>query len=80
MSQTTDLPRARLQVIWNRLLAVIEEQGQTLIRAAFSPIMREYVDISAKIFDRKGLMLAQAVAGTLGHINSVAEAVKTLRS
>jgi N-methylhydantoinase B len=68
MSQSTDLPRARLQVIWNRLLAVIEEQGQTLFRATFSPIMRECGDISAEIFDTNGLMLAQAVTGTPGDI------------
>lgn len=35
------------QVMWNRLLAVVEEQGQALIRAAFSPIVRECGDISA---------------------------------
>ena len=70
----------RLQVMWNRLLAVVEEQGQALIRAAFSPIVRECGDISAGIFDVQGRMLAQAVTGTPGHINTMAEAVKTLRS
>lgn len=69
----------RLQVMWNRLLAVVEEQGQALIRAAFSPIVRECGDISAGIFDVQGRMLAQAVTGTPGHINTMAEAVKTLR-
>ncbi|NNE79200.1 MAG: hydantoinase B/oxoprolinase family protein [Silicimonas sp.] len=69
----------RLQVMWNRLLAVVEEQGQALIRAAFSPIVRECGDISAGIFDLQGQMLAQAVTGTPGHINTMAEAVKTLR-
>lgn len=68
-----------LQVMWNRLLAVVEEQGQALIRAAFSPIVRECGDISAGIFDLQGRMLAQAVTGTPGHINTMAEAVKTLR-
>jgi len=70
----------QLQVMWNRLLAVVEEQGQALIRAAFSPIVRECGDISAGIFDVRGRMLAQAVTGTPGHINTMAEAVKTLRS
>ncbi|MEX0345194.1 MAG: hydantoinase B/oxoprolinase family protein [Rhizobiaceae bacterium] len=69
----------RHQVMWNRLLAVVEEQAQALIRAAFSPIVRECGDISAGIFDGKGRMLAQAVTGTPGHINTMAEAVKTLR-
>ncbi|WP_419738711.1 hydantoinase B/oxoprolinase family protein [Ruegeria sp.] len=71
---------ARLQVMWNRLLAVVEEQGQTLIRAAFSPIVRECGDISAGIFDANGRMLAQAVTGTPGHINTMAEAVQHLRT
>ena len=69
---------ARLQVMWNRLLALVEEQGQTLIRAAFSPIVRECGDISAGVFDARGRMLAQAVTGTPGHINTMAEAVKSL--
>ncbi|MEO0402883.1 MAG: hydantoinase B/oxoprolinase family protein, partial [Pseudomonadota bacterium] len=73
------LTDTRLQVMWNRLLAVVEEQGQALIRAAFSPIVRECGDISAGIFDYEGRMLAQAVTGTPGHINTMAEAVKTLR-
>ncbi|SLN63436.1 Acetone carboxylase alpha subunit [Falsiruegeria litorea R37] len=76
MTQTS---AARLQVMWNRLLAVVEEQGQTLIRAAFSPIVRECGDISAGIFDAQGRMLAQAVTGTPGHINTMAEAVLHLR-
>ena len=73
------MSNTRLQVMWNRLLAVVEEQGQALIRAAFSPIVRECGDISAGIFDLRGRMLAQAVTGTPGHINTMAEAVKTLR-
>ncbi|WP_338549708.1 hydantoinase B/oxoprolinase family protein [Roseovarius phycicola] len=74
----TTIPKTRLQVMWNRLLAVVEEQGQALIRAAFSPIVRESGDISAGIFDLRGRMLAQAVTGTPGHINTMAEAVKNL--
>jgi len=73
-------PNTRPQVMWNRLLAVVEEQAQALIRAAFSPIVRECGDISAGIFDYDGHMLAQAVTGTPGHINTMAEAVRTLRA
>ncbi len=70
--------KTNLQVMWDRLLGVVEEQAQALIRAAFSPIVRECGDISAGIFDAQGNMLAQAVTGTPGHINTMAEAVKTL--
>ena len=72
--------QTRLQVMWNRLLACVEEQAQVLIRTAFSPIVRECGDISAGVFDFDGRMLAQAVTGTPGHINTMAEAVKTLRN
>ena len=73
-------PRAQLQVMWNRLLSIVEEQGQILLRAAFSPIVRECGDISAGIFDCEGRMLAQAVTGTPGHINTMAAAVNELRA
>ncbi len=70
------IERIDLQVMWDRLIAVVEEQGQTLIRAAFSPIVRECGDISAGVFDLQGRMLAQAVTGTPGHINTMAASVK----
>ncbi|AAW60006.1 N-methylhydantoinase B [Gluconobacter oxydans 621H] len=63
------------QIMWNRLIAVVGEQAQVLIRTAFSPIVRECEDISAGIFDLKGRMIAQAVTGTPGHVNSMAESV-----
>jgi len=65
-----------LQIMWNRLIAVVEEQAQTLLRTAFSSIVREAGDLSAGVFDRRGRMLAQAVTGTPGHVNSMAESVK----
>lgn len=65
----------RHQVMWNRLLSVVEEQAQTLVRTAFSTSAREAGDISAGVFDLKGRMLAQAVTGTPGHVNSMALSV-----
>jgi N-methylhydantoinase B len=75
------LPNAALaqihgQIMWNRLIAVVEEQAQTMIRTAFSTSVREAGDLSAGVFDRHGRMLAQAVTGTPGHVNSMANGVK----
>jgi hypothetical protein len=42
---------------------------------AFTTAAREAGDISAGVFDMKGRMLAQAVTGTPGHINSMARSV-----
>jgi N-methylhydantoinase B len=63
------------QIMWSRLIAVVEEQAQTLQRTAFSTIVRESGDLAAGVFDADGRMLAQAVTGTPGHINSMALAV-----
>ncbi|MFN3449838.1 MAG: hydantoinase B/oxoprolinase family protein [Roseococcus sp.] len=63
------------QIQWNRLIAVVEEQAQTMIRTAFSTTVREAGDLSAGIFDLEGRMMAQAVTGTPGHVNSMAESV-----
>ena len=76
MSNKSGLDLIRMQVMWNRLLAVVEEQAQVLLRTAFSPIVRECGDLSAGVFDLEGRMLAQAVTGTPGHVNSMAESVK----
>lgn len=65
----------RLQVMWNRLISVVEEQAMTLLRTAFSTSVREAGDLSAGVFDPDGRMLAQAVTGTPGHVNTMAEAV-----
>lgn len=71
----SDMGEIRLQVMWNRLISVVEEQATTLIRTAFSTSVREAGDLSAGVYNAKGEMLAQAVTGTPGHVNTMAEAV-----
>jgi N-methylhydantoinase B len=63
------------QVMWNRLISVVEEQAQALVRTAFSTSVREAGDLSAGVYDKAGQMLAQAVTGTPGHVNAMADAV-----
>jgi N-methylhydantoinase B len=73
---TNPIDDLRLQVMWNRLISIVEEQAQTLMRTAFSTTVREAGDLSAGVFDRHGRMIAQAVTGTPGHVNSMAEGVR----
>jgi len=82
MSTETDTKRANhplsrieYQVMWNRLISVVEEQAQTLVRTAFGTATREAGDLSAGVYDTQGRMLAQAVTGTPGHVNSMAASV-----
>ena len=68
----TERDEIRNQMVWSRLIAAIEEQAQTVIRTAFSQSVRECGDLSAGVFNRRGRMVAQAVTGTPGHVNSMA--------
>jgi N-methylhydantoinase B len=65
-----------VEVAWSRLIAVVEQEAQALLRTAFTNIVRESGDLSAGVFDLQGRMVAQAVTGTPGHINSMALAVQ----
>jgi N-methylhydantoinase B len=65
-----------LEILWTRLVTVVNEQAAALVRTSFTPIVRESGDLSAAFFDASGRMLAQADTGTPGHINSLATAMK----
>ena len=75
MTQNSKLTSLRDQIMWDRLIAIVEEQAQTLIRTAFSNTVREAGDLSAGVFDLSGRMVAQAVTGTPGHVNAMAASV-----
>jgi N-methylhydantoinase B len=64
-----------LEVLWNRLVSVVEEQARALMRTSFTSVVREAGDLSAGLFDRRGRMVAQAVTGTPGHVNAMATSV-----
>ena len=64
-----------LEVLWSRLISVVNEQAAALIRTSFTSVVRESGDLSAGVFDPRGRMIAQAVTGTPGHINSMATCI-----
>lgn len=55
-----------------RLASILDEQQATLVRTAFSTIVRESEDLACGVFDRSGRMLGQSHSGTPGHINAMA--------
>ena len=74
MSRTFD--PITLEVLWSRLVGVVEEQARTLMRTALSGIISDAGDLSAGVFDRGANMIAQAVTGTPGHINTMARGAR----
>ncbi len=73
---TSAFDAATLEVLWARLLAVVDEQQGALIRTAFSTVVRESQDLACGVFDTRGRMLAQSLTGTPGHINAMATGVR----
>lgn len=65
-----------LEVIWNRLVSVATQQQDTLMRTAFSTIVRESQDLACGLFDTRGRMVAQSISGTPGHINAMATSMR----
>src|SRR5215510_6561048 len=65
-----------LEVLWKRLISIVDEQAAALIHSSFTTLVREAGDLSAGVFDAQGRMLAQAVTGTPGHINTMANCVR----
>lgn len=67
-----------LEVLWNRLLSVVNEQQVALMRTAFSTIVRETQDLACGVFNTEGAMVAQSLTGTPGHINAMATGMRHL--
>ena len=73
---TNTLDAITLEVLWNRLLSVVNEQQVALMRTAFSTVVRESQDLACGVFDTRGSMIAQSLTGTPGHINAMATGVR----
>ena len=57
---------AELEMIWGRLRSAANEQAATLVRTAFSSVVRDLADYACAIFDEAGCLVAQADSNTPG--------------
>jgi N-methylhydantoinase B len=65
-----------LEIMWGNLISIVSEQARALQRIAFSPVVREAGDLATALFDAEARMVAQAITGTPGHINSLGAAAR----
>jgi N-methylhydantoinase B len=68
----------QLEIMWSNVISIVSDQAKSLQRTAFSPIVREAGDLATAIFNSEGQMVAQALTGTPGHINSLGAAAKKM--
>lgn len=59
-------------LVGNRLHSLLNEQQTALVSTAFSPVVRESLDLACAVFDSQGRMVGQSTGGTPGHINAMA--------
>ncbi|MGH3357837.1 MAG: hydantoinase B/oxoprolinase family protein [Nocardioidaceae bacterium] len=72
MTHIPDADPIVVGLIANRLHSMLDEQQTALIRSAFSPVVRESMDLACAVFDSRGRMIGQSTGGTPGHINAMA--------
>jgi N-methylhydantoinase B len=68
-----------MEVFSNRLLSITEDMGNTLVRASFSPNIKERKDCSVALFDAGGRLVAQAAHIPI-HLGSLAGGVHAVLS
>ncbi|MDY6951100.1 MAG: hydantoinase B/oxoprolinase family protein [Thermodesulfobacteriota bacterium] len=68
-----------LEVFKNLVLAIPEEMGANLRRTAFSPNIKERLDESCALFDKRGRLIAQAEHIPV-HLGAMPSAVKAVAS
>jgi N-methylhydantoinase B len=62
----------KLEIIWTRLISIVDEAGMALKRTAFSEVIRDSADYGLALFDTGYNLLAQANNGTPGFIGAFA--------
>lgn len=67
-------------LVANRLHSLLDEQQTALVNTAFSPVVRESLDLACAVFDSRGEMIGQSSGGTPGHINAMATGMEHIVS
>ncbi|HCY04979.1 MAG TPA: methylhydantoinase [Gammaproteobacteria bacterium] len=74
----TPLDGLKFQVLWSRLVSVADEIATTLVKTAFSLIVRDNHDYACALYDRKGNMLAQSTQCTPGQAGSTPSVMRDM--
>jgi len=70
----------RTEVLWRRLIGVVDEASAALVRSAFSTVVRESDDFSVVITDAAGTLLAQGHKSIPSFIGSLPRTVEHFRA
>jgi N-methylhydantoinase B len=68
----------RLGVIWRKLITLMDETAQTLVRTSFSTLIRENNDFACVVSDARGQLLAQSSDSIPSFIGTVPFTLKSM--
>jgi len=67
-----------LEILWRRLISIVDEADATVARTAFSSLLRDAHDYTCMFTDRQGRELAQGSFATPGQSGAMALGIKKL--
>jgi len=67
-----------LEILWRRLLSIVDEADAAVARTAFSSLLRDAHDYTCMFTDRRGRELAQGTFATPGQSGAMSLGVKKL--
>jgi len=67
-----------LEILWRRLISIVDEADSAVSRTAFSSLLRDAHDYTCMFTDRKGRELAQGSFATPGQSGAMALGIKNL--
>lgn len=67
-----------LEILWRRLISIVDEADSSVARTAFSSLLRDAHDYTCMFTDRKGRELAQGSFATPGQSGAMALGIKNL--
>lgn len=79
MSNVFAFNSVSLEIAWTRLVSVVDEAAATLVRSAFSPIIREAHDYACVLFDAEGRSLAQSTTSVPSFIGTMPRTLDAFR-
>jgi len=71
-----NLDPVSIQILWNRLISIVDEAATGLMRTAYTPSVKEYHDFCCALFDSSARMLSHSTVTTAGFLGIVPEVMR----
>ena len=65
-----------IQILWSRLITIVDEAATGLMRTAYTPSVKEYHDFCCALFDANAQMLSHSTVTTAGFLGIVPEVMR----